>query len=149
MRNSQSGWGFILLAASLTLSTVALADVNTVNDGPIVAGGTYLNTADGKTTFKNSAGGGLWLKSGSNIRGVEVNASGSLTNNGGTVHFYAPGNVVRLDGNIDVRGIRNSQGVYRGDGGKVFVDSAYIKAETFMPMVSMAAWCNSTSDLPR
>lgn len=126
MRNSQNGWGFILLAASLTLSTAALADVNTVNDGPIVAGGNYFNTSDGKTTFKNSAGGGLWLKSGSNLRGAEVDSSGNLTNNSGTLHFYAPGNVVRLDGNVDVSAIRNQQGAYLGNGGKVFVDSAYL-----------------------
>jgi hypothetical protein len=33
---------------------------------------------------------------------------------------------VRVDGNIDVNAIRNSQGAYLGNGGKVFVDSAYL-----------------------
>jgi hypothetical protein len=126
MRILQNGWAFTLLAASLTLCTSAFADINTVNDGPIVAGGNYFNTPGSKTTFKNSSGGGLWLKSGSNVRGVEVNSAGTPTNNGGTIHFYAPGNVVRLDGNIDVRGIRNQSGAYLGNGGKVFVDSAYL-----------------------
>jgi hypothetical protein len=117
------------LAISIALfpvSAFAANPVNTVNNGPVVSGGAYFNTPDGETRFTNTAGGGLWLKSGSNIRAVEVNSSGIATNNGGTVHFFAPGQVVRLDGNIDVRAVRDSFDAYRGNGGNVFVDSAYL-----------------------
>lgn len=101
--------------------------INSVNNGAIAQGGTYFNTADSKTTFTNTSGGGVWLQSGSNLRGLEVDALGKLTNNGGTIHFYAPGAVVRLDGNIDVRAVRaGSEGSYLGNGGKLFVDSAFL-----------------------
>lgn len=60
------------------------------------------------------------------MRGLEANTNGTLNNNGGTLHLYAPDNVVRVDGNIDVNALRNSQGAYLGNGGKVFVDSAYL-----------------------
>jgi hypothetical protein len=117
------------LALAISLSGLMLpgfAQVNTLNNGSIVNGGTYLNTRDSKTTFRNTAGTGLWLKSGSNIRGIEINSGGVPTGNGGTLHFLAPGQVVRLDGNIDVNGLRNGSGAFIGNGGKVFVDSAYL-----------------------
>jgi hypothetical protein len=119
----------VLMALTVSLVPVAgfaAGPVNTVNNGPVINGGDYFNTATGKTTFSNTAGTGLWLKSGSNLRGAEVNASGGLTNNGGTFLLQAPGQTVRLDGNIDVRAIRDGSGQYLGDGGKVFVDAAYL-----------------------
>lgn len=129
MKGLQDG----LLPFALSLSLVILTGpsysqvpINSVNDGKIIQGGTYANTPDGLTTFKNTSGGGLWLQKGSNLRGVESNSSGTLTGNGGSFHFYAPGQAVRLDGNIDVRGLQNGSGAYLGNGGKVFVDSAYL-----------------------
>jgi hypothetical protein len=100
--------------------------VNTVNNGSVIQGGLYLNTPDSKTTFTNTAGTGIWLKNGSNLRAVESNASGAFTNNGGTIQISAPNQVVRLDGNIDVRGLRDNSGQYLGSGGKVFVDADYL-----------------------
>jgi hypothetical protein len=100
--------------------------VNTVNDGRVISGKTYYNTPGAVTSFINSGSGGLWLKSGNTLRGQEVNTIGNLTNNGGAVHLYAPNNVVRVDGNIDVNALKNGQGAYIGDGGKVFIDSAYL-----------------------
>lgn len=114
---------FGLLASSI--SAYGADPVNTVNNGRIVNGGTYYNTPDGKTTFTNTGSGGLWVRDNANIRGLEVNDSGALTNNGGTLHFYAPNSVVRVDGNINVNALQNGQGASLGNGGKVFVDAAY------------------------
>jgi hypothetical protein len=128
-RESMRSVSIVLMALTISLVPVAgfaAGPVNTVNNGPVINGGAYFNTATGKTTFSNTAGTGLWLKSGSNLRGAEVNASGGLTNNGGTFLLQAPGQTVRLDGNIDVRAIRDGSGQYLGDGGKVFVDAAYL-----------------------
>lgn len=118
----------VLLASSIAISSVswAVSPLNTVNDGRIVKGGTYYNTPGNTTSFINSKSGGLWLKAGTTLRGLEANTNGALTNNGGTVHLYAPDNVVRVDGTLDVNAIRNSQGAYLGNGGKVFIDSAYL-----------------------
>jgi len=74
----------------------------------------------------NSGSGGLWLKGDTIVKGLEVNANGNLTNNGGTIQLYAPGNVVRIDGKLDVSGLLNGKGVPLGDGGKVFVDAGYL-----------------------
>lgn len=129
MKNSSFVWGLVSFAVSIAIfpnDALATHPINTVNNGQIIQSGTYFNTPDSKTTFINKGSGGLWLKSGNNLRGVEVNSAGTLTNNGGTFHFYAPNDVVRLDGNIDVRAIRNSNGTYLGNGGRVFVDSAYL-----------------------
>ncbi len=121
-------WTLSLLIGTTAITNPAIAatPVDSTQDGPVVNGGTYYNTFLGKTTFTNSRGGGLWLKAGTNIRGLEVGENGQLTNNGGTFHFYAPNNVVRLDGNINVSGLVNGSGAYLGDGGKVFVDSGYL-----------------------
>jgi len=118
----------LVLAGSIGLNSIswAVTPVNTINDGRIISGGTYYNTAGNTTTFSNSQAGGLWLKAGATLRGLEVNSNGALNNNGGTLHLYAPDNVVRVDGNIDVNALRNSQGAYLGNGGKVFIDSAYL-----------------------
>jgi hypothetical protein len=115
------------VVATLSLTVlVAEAQVNTVNNGRIIAPGTYSNTAQGKTTFMNSGPGGLWLKPGNTLRGVEVNDMGNPTNNGGTVHLYAPGSVVRVDGTINVNAASGSGGFYLGNGGRVIVDADYL-----------------------
>jgi hypothetical protein len=108
------------------LSAFSLGPVNTTQDGRIVKEGIYYNTPDNKTTFINSGAGGLWLQRGTTVRGLQVNSKGNLTNNGGTLHLYAPGNVVRVDGNINVNGIINNKGISLGNGGRVFIDSAYL-----------------------
>lgn len=117
-----------LLGVSLSwqLGSWAAPPVNTVNDGRIVNGGTYLNTADSKTTFINSGNGGLWVQPGATVRGLESNANGVTTNNGGTIEFYAPDNVVRIDGTVNVNALLNNAGAFNGIGGKVFVDAAYL-----------------------
>jgi hypothetical protein len=117
------------LATSLSVSgaAYALSPVNTVNDAQVVVGKNYYNTAQGKTTFVNTGGGGLWLKSGATVRALEVDGAGNATNNGGTVNFYAPNSVVRLDGDINVNSLVNNQGIPLGNGGRVFVDSAYLQ----------------------
>jgi hypothetical protein len=125
------GSQFYRFTLAMSLSVFSLpcwADtpVNTVNNGSVIQGGLYLNTPDSKTTFTNTAGTGIWLKNGSNLRAVESNANGAFTNNGGTVQISAPNQVVRLDGNIDVRGLRDGSGQYLGSGGKVFVDADYL-----------------------
>jgi hypothetical protein len=120
----------IALALSLSLSSAALAapgDTNSTNNGRDISGGTYYNTGDNKTTFINNRGSdGLNLPAGQTVRGLEVNGAGLPTGNGGTLHFYAPGSMVRLDGNVDVSGIVNGSGAYTGNGGRVFVDSAFL-----------------------
>lgn len=123
-----------LLAMTMVISIAAPAfagpgDVNSVNDGHNVAGGTYYNTPGDKTTFINSGGTGLHLTAGNTVTGHEVSNSadptGSLTGNGGWVHFNAPGQVVRLDGNVNVAGFVNGMGVL-GNGGKATVDAGYL-----------------------
>lgn len=118
------------IALSVTVSAIgfpAFADnpVNTVNDGRVVNGGTFYNTADGKTTFINSGKGGLWVRDTTTIRGFQADAQGNPNNNGGTLHFYAPNGVVRVDGQINVNANANSSGAMLGNGGNVFVDAAY------------------------
>jgi hypothetical protein len=77
MHLSNYGWGLFVLVMSVSLSPQAFAQINTVNNGPVINSGTYRNTADSKTTFTNTVGGGLWLKSGSNIRGLRSIQPGS------------------------------------------------------------------------
>jgi len=114
------------ITVGLTSFSYALSPINSTQDGRIIQGGTYYNTAGNTTSFINSQAGGLWLKAGTTLRGLEVNANGAANNNGGTVHLYAPDNLVRVDGNIDVNAVRNGQGTYLGNGGKVFIDSGYL-----------------------
>jgi hypothetical protein len=114
----------LALAVSLGFSTVApvFADVNTVNDGPNINGGTYDNTPGGVTTFVNSAHSGLYLKAGDVVTGREVDAANLLpTGNGGNIHINAPGQMVRLDGDINVSGIINGGNL--GNGGRVTIDA--------------------------
>jgi len=98
----------LALATSLAFSAVSpvLADVNTVNDGPNIKGGIYDSTPDGVTTFINSAHTGLHLKAGDVVTGREVDSNTLLpTGNGGNVLIDASGQVVRLDGDINVSGL--------------------------------------------
>lgn len=67
----------------------------------------------------------MWLQSGQTVRGIETDASKNPTGNGGALYFRAPNNVVRFDGDIDVSAIRHGT-AYVGNGGKVYVDSAYL-----------------------
>lgn len=108
-RRNAGRWTVSLaLAVSLGFSTVSpvLADVNTVNDGPNINGGTYDNTPGGVTTFINSAHTGLHLKAGDVVTGREVDVNTLLpTGNGGNILIDASGQVVRLDGDINVSGL--------------------------------------------
>jgi hypothetical protein len=125
----------VCLAVTLSLSAAynpAMAnpgDVNSINNGQTVAGGTYYNTAGDKTTFTNTAGTGLFVGPSTTVIGREVsdavNPAASLTGNGGWLHFSAPGQVVRIDGKIDANAAMSS-GAFIGNGGKVTVDSAYL-----------------------
>ncbi len=123
---------FIALALSLTISSLPLTalagpgDVNSVNDGQVIQNGTYYNTPGNKTTFQNSGGSGLWVKSGTTVRGLESNLSGTATGNGGWLHFYAPGQAVRLDGDVSVSGLLGKGGIHLGNGGRVTIDSAFL-----------------------
>jgi hypothetical protein len=125
-------WAYrpVALACTVALTVHSLAwaepSINSVQTGQVVQGGTYLNTTDGRTTFRNTFGSGLWVKNNSTVRGLEVDSSGNLTNNGGTLHFYAPNGMVRVDGTIDVNALRSGRGAYLGNGGKVFVDADYL-----------------------
>lgn len=127
-RNAARWTTSLALAVSLAFSTLPAAlahvgDVNSTNDGPNITGGTYFNTPTSQTTFVNSAHTGLYLKAGDTVTGHEVNPlTLQETGNGGNLHFSAPGQVVRLDGNIDVSGILKG-GAYTGNGGRVTIDS--------------------------
>ncbi len=123
----------ILLAASLALTTglcpgavlAAPGDLNSTNTGRDIQGGTYFNTPGSRTTFVNTGSGGLWLRSGQLVRGLESDANKIPTGNGGTLYFRAPGGVIRIDGDIDASAVKNGS-LYLGNGGKVFMDSAYL-----------------------
>jgi len=119
----------ILLSVSLGLMSLpshAALPTNSLQDGQLIQGGTYANTPGHRTQFQNSQGTGLWLKSDQNLRGIEVDAAGLPTNNGGVFYFRAPNQVVRLDGNIDLRGIQSGSGVFLGNGGRVLIDAGYL-----------------------
>ncbi|MBY0449905.1 MAG: hypothetical protein K2X01_04695 [Cyanobacteria bacterium] len=131
------------LAFSLSLGTfpMALADVasdhqngagtgpidpNQINqtyNGSIINPGSYYNTNTGATTFVNTSGGGLWLQGGT-VNGYQVGSNNAVNGNGGNINIYAPGSVVRLDGNINVSGILNNGSL--GSGGQVNITSAYL-----------------------
>lgn len=126
-----SNGNFLYLSLSLSLGCFLLSDgqaapgdVNSINTGQNIQSGQYFNTPGSRTTFQNPNG-GLWLHAGDLSRGLESNINKVPTGNGGTLYFRAPGNVIRLDGTIDVSAIRNGS-AYTGNGGKVFVDSAYL-----------------------
>jgi len=113
----------VALAAPLSVFA-APNGTNTVNDGQIIQGGNYFNTKGSETVFQNSAKTGLYLKGGDTVTAREVNGVGQLTGNGGNVHINAPGQVVRLDGNIDASGLIVN-GVL-GNGGHVKIDAGYL-----------------------
>jgi hypothetical protein len=121
-----------LLCALVLTFGVAYADIpdNQVNqtyDGAKIKTGTYFNTYNGETKFINSAGTGITLDTGHNIRGLEVN-NGALFGNGGNIHIQAPNQVVKINGNIDVRGIVLNwpTGPSYGNGGTVTIDASYL-----------------------
>lgn len=115
--------GILLMNSPLALA--GPGDINSTNNGQIVQAGTYYNTAGSKTTFTNTAGTGLHVRAGDTVVGREVDGGGALTGNGGWLHFNAPGQVVRIDGTVDVSGIM-SGGVYTGNGGRVTIDSGFL-----------------------
>lgn len=100
--------------------------VNTINDGKIIRNGTYYSSTDGNTVFKNSGSGGLWLKSGSTIRGINVNETGHATGHGGNFHLSAPNGVVRVDGDINVSNVWIPDNHFHGSGGNLTIDAAFL-----------------------
>jgi hypothetical protein len=119
----------MLLALSLAVLSSGFVwaepgGLNSINTGQNINGGTYFNTPGSRTTFENP-GGGLHLQKGQLVRGLESDAARVPTGNGGTLYFRAPGNVIRLDGDIDVSAVKHGK-VYVGNGGKAFFDSAYL-----------------------
>ncbi|MEM0952199.1 MAG: hypothetical protein AAGI66_08680 [Cyanobacteria bacterium P01_H01_bin.74] len=118
----------ISMAISLAIAPYSLAapgETNSINNGQNVAGGTYFNTAGNKTTFTNTSGTGIYISPSTTVRGLEVDAGGATTGNGGHLHFDIPNQGFRLDGVIDVNAIANG-GTYFGSGGKVTVNAAYM-----------------------
>lgn len=127
----------ILCALALSLGIVGsgYADIplntqiNHTFDGATINSGNYFNTAGSETKFVNTAGTGITLNAGSLVRGYETQ-NGAYTGNGGNIHIQAPDQVVRLNGNIDVRGIRFDSaingGVNGGNGGNVTIDASYL-----------------------
>jgi len=122
---------YFLCALALSLGVAYAENVtpnmlNQTHDGASIQGGTYFNTAGSETKFINSAGTGITLDPGKTVRGVEA-ANGMYTGNGGAIHIQAPDQVVRLNGNIDVRGfLPNGSTGSIGDGGKVTIDASYL-----------------------
>lgn len=122
----------VVLAGTILLNSMGWAapgDVNSVNNGATVVGGTYYNTPGNRTVFTNSGSGGVTLHAGSTVTAYETNnaanAVAGLTGNGGNVLFYAPGSVVRLDGNVNASALM-SGGLPTGNGGRVSVVSDFL-----------------------
>jgi hypothetical protein len=122
------------VAASLLISGSPLAfahpgDVNSTNNGQVINGGTYYNTAGNNTTFTNTSGSGIILHAGSTLTGREVtgvsNPAGNMTGNGGSILINAPGQVVKLDGNVDVNA-NKAGGFYVGNGGNVQINASFV-----------------------
>lgn len=102
------------------------AMVNHTYDGGVIQGGNYYNTKGSETVFINTAGTGITLNAGQTIHGYEAQGT-SYTGNGGAIHIQAPDQVVRLNGNIDVRGLSSGPGSGTGgNGGNVTIDAAYL-----------------------
>src|SRR4051794_2706621 len=127
MRAFQGRAGQFSMLFTLALGMTAISNplnaqaapggINSINTGRDIPAGTYFNTPGSRTSFINPNG-GLWLHSGSLVRGLESSISKVPTGNGGTLYFRASGNIVRLDGNIDASAVRNGT-LYTGNGGKV------------------------------
>ncbi len=113
------------LTIGLTGSVFAApGQVNSINEGKTIKGGVYFNTPGARTTFQNE-GGSLHLPGGSVVRGLESNINRVPNGNGGTMYFRAPGNIIRIDGDVDVSAVKNNS-LYLGNGGKAFFDAAYL-----------------------
>lgn len=131
---------YILCVLALSLGVAQAVEipaslVNQTYNGSTIQGGTYFNSPGSETKFINTAGTGITLNAGQNIRGVEGSPASfglegnpsSYTGNGGNIHIQAPDQVVKLNGNIDVRGfLSNGSPFMPGTGGKVTIDAAYL-----------------------
>jgi hypothetical protein len=116
---------FSVFVGMASVAFSAPNEVDSVNEGRNIVGGTYFNTAGGQTVFQNSTGGGLFLRNRTNIRGLESDAGGVRTGNGGSILLDAPDSVVRLDGNINVNAVRNGR-IFAGNGGQVEINTAFL-----------------------
>lgn len=110
----------LTLAASLLFSNMPLAlagpgDTNSTNVGGNVVGGNYYNTAGNQTTFTNT--GNITVGAGTTVRGLEVNGAGTLTGNGGHLHFETPG-TLRIDGTVNASALMQG-GSFQGNGGTI------------------------------
>lgn len=112
-----------MTAVSVPISYAAPGDVNSINDGQNVQGGTYFNTPGSRTTFQNGNNNSLFVQQGTLVRGLESNINGTPTGNGGNLYFR--GNVIRVDGTIDVSAVRNGS-LYTGNGGTAIFDANYL-----------------------
>jgi hypothetical protein len=119
----------LALSVGLTASSyAAVPPVNTVNNGQVVQNGTYYNTPGDKTTFINTAGTGLFIKANTTVTGLEATVGKNglkTTGNGGNLLFNVPGQVVRLDGVINVNAL-SKQGAFIGNGGRVTINAGYL-----------------------
>ena len=98
----------------------APGDVNSVNVGQNINSGTYYNTNDGMTVFKNGDGG---LVLNGHVRLLESDLNANPTGNGGTGLFTTTG-IFKLSGTIDASGLM-SNGVFTGNGGRVIINAPY------------------------
>lgn len=119
----------LMMAFSVGISQVPFAfagpgDINSTNVGTVVQDGTYYNTNGNQTTFVGQNG-LLWVQSGTEVRGLEVNGSGALTGNGGNMLFTNPGGMIRVDGTVNASGIMGA-GYATSNGGMVTLRADYI-----------------------
>jgi hypothetical protein len=119
-RAASAGLALSFGIASIPLAYAAPGDVNSVNVGQNINSGTYYNTSDGITVFKNGDGG---LVLSGNVRLLESDYNANPTGNGGTGLFSTTG-VFKLSGSIDASGLIKN-GVYTGNGGKIMIDAPY------------------------
>lgn len=112
-----------LTAISVPVSYAGPGDVNSINNGQNVQGGTYFNTPGSRTTFQNGNNNSLFVQQGTLVRGLESNINGTPTGNGGNLYFR--GNVIRVDGTVDVSAVRNGS-LYTGNGGTATFDANYL-----------------------
>ncbi|MBK8189641.1 MAG: hypothetical protein IPK79_04245 [Vampirovibrionales bacterium] len=121
----------LALSLSIAMSSAAMAapgDVNATHNVTNVAGGVYYNTAGSQTVFQ-ATGSGLIVGAGTTVRALEVSnpasPAASLTNNGGSLRFSAPGQVIRIDGTIDASAVKSGS-IYLGNGGSIAFDAAFL-----------------------
>jgi len=96
---------------------VAQAQVNQTINTTNPTTGTYYNTTGNWTTFTNNSH--IHVTNGTTLTGHEVNGTGGLTGNGGSMAFNAP--FIRIDGTINVNSVFNG-----GLGGNVRFDSQFV-----------------------